>query len=100
MEPEPKPPGEPKPTLRDSVAKLSEEAVAKDREIADLKAHIAELEAARETAASIDAWVSALLDKPSEKRAESLYELLLRLDLSLSHLDDAHEVYVRRLGLR
>jgi hypothetical protein len=45
--------GEPKPTLRDSVANLSEEVLTKDREIADLKAHIAELEAAR--AATFDA---------------------------------------------
>jgi hypothetical protein len=40
MEPERKPDGPPKPTLRDSVANLSEEN-------ASLKAHIAELEAAR-----------------------------------------------------
>jgi hypothetical protein len=38
--------GEPKPTLRDSVVNLSEEITTKDREIAGLKAHIAELEAA------------------------------------------------------
>jgi hypothetical protein len=31
---------------------------------------------------------------------ESLYELLLRLNLSKSHLDDAHATYVRRMGLR
>jgi hypothetical protein len=43
-------PGEPKPTLRDSVVNLSEEVAAKDREIANLKTHIAELEAAREAA--------------------------------------------------
>ena len=42
--------GEPKPTLRDSVVNLSEEVAAKDREIANLKTHIAELEAAREAA--------------------------------------------------
>jgi hypothetical protein len=42
--------GEPKPTLRDSIVNLSEEVTAKDREIADLKTHIAELEAAREVA--------------------------------------------------
>jgi hypothetical protein len=38
--------------------------------------------------------------KPENKRAESLYALLLRLNLSMSHLDDAHETYARRLGLR
>jgi hypothetical protein len=37
-----------RPTLRDSVANLSEANDAKDREIAQLKDHIAELEAARE----------------------------------------------------
>jgi hypothetical protein len=41
--------GEPKPTLRDSVVNLSEEVEAKNREIAQLKDHIAELEAARDT---------------------------------------------------
>jgi hypothetical protein len=40
------------------------------------------------------------LDKPDKKRAESLYELLVRLNLSMSHLDEAREAYVRRLGLR
>jgi hypothetical protein len=49
---------------------------------------------------SIDPWVAALLHKPEKKRAESLYELLLRLNLSMSHLEDAHETYARRLGLR
>jgi 3'-5' exonuclease len=49
---------------------------------------------------SIDTWIADLLDKPEKKRAESLYELLLRLNLSMSHLDDAHETYARRLGLR
>jgi hypothetical protein len=48
---------------------------------------------------SIDAWVADLLDKPEKKRAESLYELLLRLNLSRSQLDDAHETHARRLGL-
>ena len=39
-------PEDPKPTLRDAVANLTEASDAKDREIADLKAPIAELEAA------------------------------------------------------
>lgn len=51
-------------------------------------------------ATSIDTWIADLLAKPEKKRAESLYELLLRLNLSMSHLDDAHETYARRLGLR
>jgi hypothetical protein len=51
-------------------------------------------------ATSIDTWVADLLDKPDKKRAESLYELLVRLNLSMSHLDEAREAYVRRLGLR
>jgi hypothetical protein len=50
MKPEPRDAhGEPKPTLRDSVVNLSEEITTKDREIAVLKAHIADLEAARGT---------------------------------------------------
>ena len=50
--------------------------------------------------ASIDTWVADLLDKPEKTRAASLYELLLRLNLNVSHLDEAREAYVRRLGLR
>ena len=51
-------------------------------------------------AMSIDTWVADLMEKPEKKRAETLYELLLRLNLSLSHLEDVHETYARRLGLR
>jgi Predicted 3'-5' exonuclease related to the exonuclease domain of PolB len=50
--------------------------------------------------ASIDMWVADLLDTPEKTRAASLYELLLRLNLNVSHLDEAREAYVRRLGLR
>ena len=35
-----------------------------------------------------------LLDKPEKTRAASLYELLLRLNLNVSHLDEAREAYV------
>jgi hypothetical protein len=56
------------------------------------------LKAGRPT--SIDTWIADLMEKPENKRAESLYELLLRLNLSMSHLEDAHETYARRLGLR
>ena len=49
---------------------------------------------------SIDTWVADLMGKPEKKRAESLYELLLRLNLSVSHLEDVQETYARRLGLR
>ena len=59
---------------------------------------VAEVKGGR--AASIETWVADLLDKPEMKRAESLYELLLRLNLNVSHLDEAREAYVRRLGLR
>jgi hypothetical protein len=51
-------------------------------------------------APSIDTWVADLLDKPEKTRAASLYELLLRLNLDMSHFDEAREAYVRRLGLR
>jgi hypothetical protein len=50
-------------------------------------------------ATSIDTWIADLLDKPEKTRAKSLYQLLLRLNLSVSHLEDAHETYARRLGL-
>jgi hypothetical protein len=46
----PEKPKDDKPTLRDSVANLSEDVAAKDAAIASLKAHIAELEAAGDTA--------------------------------------------------
>jgi len=36
---------------------------------------------------AVDTWVADLLDKPEKKRAESLYELLLHLKLSMSHLE-------------
>jgi 3'-5' exonuclease len=56
--------------------------------------------AQRENAISIDTWITDLLDKPEGRRAESLYDLLRRLNLSVSHLEEAHETYARRLGLR
>jgi hypothetical protein len=46
-------PREPKPTLRDSVASLSEESAAKDQRIAELMAHVTELEAAREVLSDV-----------------------------------------------
>jgi Predicted 3'-5' exonuclease related to the exonuclease domain of PolB len=49
---------------------------------------------------SIDTWVADLLEKPEDTRAASLYELLLSLNLKMSHLDHAREGYVRSLGLR
>jgi hypothetical protein len=45
---EPEKPKGDKPTLRDSVASLSEEVAAKDREIASLQEHVAELMAAHD----------------------------------------------------
>jgi hypothetical protein len=57
---EPEQPPSDKPTLRDSVVSLSEEGAAKDREIAGLKTHVAELEAAREAAADTTSIVAAL----------------------------------------
>jgi 3'-5' exonuclease len=51
-------------------------------------------------ATPIDTRVATLLGRPENQRAESLYNLLVRLNLSMSHLEDAHETYARRLGLR
>jgi hypothetical protein len=68
--------------------------------------HVAEVEVVHQVSAgagkapSIDTWIADLLDKPEKTRAASLYELLLRLNLDMSHLDEAREAYVRRLGLR
>jgi hypothetical protein len=83
--------GEQKPTLRESVAKLDEANATKDCEIASLKEHIAELEAARHSdPVSADAWIAALEGKSYAEKAAALYELMLRLDLRFSHLRDAH----------
>jgi hypothetical protein len=60
----------------------------------------AEPPAQTENEISIDTWITDLLDKPEERRAESLYDLLRRLNLSMSHLEEAHGTYARRLGLR
>jgi ClpX C4-type zinc finger protein len=49
-----KPPKEPKPTLRDSVANLSEENAAKDQRIAELEARVQEAEAARDVTPRFD----------------------------------------------
>jgi hypothetical protein len=49
-----KPPKEPKPTLRDSVANLSEENAAKDRRIADLEVRLQEAGAARQAPPRFD----------------------------------------------
>jgi hypothetical protein len=49
---EPEKPKDGKPTLRDSVVNLSEDNAAKDRRIAELEAHTADLEAARPSAPS------------------------------------------------
>jgi 3'-5' exonuclease len=67
---------------------------------------VADVEGLHEAAAGegratpIDTWVATLLGRPENQRAESLYNLLVRLNLSMSHLEDAHETYARRLGLR
>jgi hypothetical protein len=58
------------------------------------------LEAARENGSaqlSFDdltgAFVSQLRDRSTEEKAAALYKMLLELDLSLSHLGDAHEAF-------
>ena len=42
---------------------------------------------------SHSAWVDALKGRSDQDRAEALYQLLLEFDLSLSHLNAAHEAY-------
>jgi hypothetical protein len=61
MEPDIKDDG--KPTLRDSVVDLTEERDVLVRQNADLKAHIAEIEAARESGIYIDGDEPTLADK-------------------------------------
>src|SRR5262249_53387307 len=53
IEPECKP-ADGKPTLRDSVANLSEENAVKDKRIAELEARVQEAEAAREVSPRLD----------------------------------------------
>jgi hypothetical protein len=71
--------GEPKPTLRDSVANLSEEVAAKDRRIVELESHVAELEAARTGAGDIEAAVD-IINAQAEKMSPADYKkTLLRI---------------------
>jgi hypothetical protein len=65
--------GDPKPTLRDSVANLSEEITAKDRRIAELEALVQELEAARVQQPSENA-------KPPGDPVEACIEALKRMN--------------------
>jgi hypothetical protein len=59
-----------KPTLQDSVVQLGEENAAKDKEIAHLKAHVTELEAARGD--PIEACIAALQAMPLHERRAAL----------------------------
>jgi hypothetical protein len=85
MRPEPRTEdGQPRPTLRDSVVNLSEEVSAKDREIAALRAHIEELEAARAPTADSAAPVEQVLEGRAlenalENEFEGVVERVFRL---------------------
>jgi hypothetical protein len=91
MKPEeqPDPNAPPKPTLRDSVANLSEENAAKNQRIAELEARLQEAEAARESGAAapltveaaLDFVVTELLKRDREVRSKILYDLNDRLGL-------------------
>jgi hypothetical protein len=74
---EPEQPKSDKPTLRDSVVNLSEEVAAKDKEIADLKAHIDDLEAARG-----DGGVAATTNPLKALDAGAIVDLILQLKKS------------------
>jgi hypothetical protein len=51
-----------------------------------------------EQSPGIDAWVQALLEKPSEERATALHQVMLDLDLSLSSMDWAHERFRQQVA--
>ncbi len=91
MKPEPRDKsGEPKPTLRDSVVNLSEEAAAKDRKIADLESHIEELEAARAPPAAGDSAhhaINVLLECVNDKTMTARIVSELARDTGYDGLD-------------
>jgi len=80
---EPEKPKSAKPTLRDSVANLSEEVTGKNREIAELTDHITELESARLYSDGIGQLIRPLLD---ELRAAGDPETIGRLVDQLENL--------------
>jgi hypothetical protein len=80
--------GERKPTLRDSVVNLSEEVGDKDRGIAQLKEHIAELEAGRESTAAVEAADSTPLAEQIHRRLSDAWELL-RNEFNWQHLPES-----------
>jgi hypothetical protein len=89
----PQPQREPKMT---NLKQTEEALIDAHEENHRLKAYVAELEAARENGSAqlsfdelSDAFVSGLKDRPREEKAQTLYAMLLQLDLSLSHLDAA-----------
>jgi hypothetical protein len=70
-----KPPKKPKPTLRDSVANLSEENAVKDQRITELEARVEEAEAARDSSEDEDIDLIDLTDD-AEMIASALMEKL------------------------
>jgi hypothetical protein len=85
----PKPPGEKRPTLRDSVASLSEDKTRLETEIAQLKEHIVEIEAASEIDPKDDArneFITALSEKSRQEQVAVLRGVLHDLRLTTSDL--------------
>ena len=81
---EPEKPKSDKPTLHDSVISLEEENFRLKDEAARLKAHIAELEAARDVAAPAEApmWTPAGKNPLMELNAGQIVDLILELKAS------------------
>jgi hypothetical protein len=77
---EPERPKSGKPTLRDSVIGLEEGNAAKEREIVDLRARIAELE---EEAGSVEAFVAALEGLSQEEQQAALTAVADKLALKV-----------------
>jgi hypothetical protein len=80
-------------TLSDYLQTVEDE----DARAALIERVVGTAKGAREEQESHVAWVAALAEQPYEARAEALYQLLLEFDLSLSHLDDAHEAHKAEL---
>jgi hypothetical protein len=84
---ETEPRGEPKrPTLRDSVANLSEEAAAKDQRISELEARLQEAEAARsiDTLDDLrDRMAAIARDWPKDRRMDEIERCMKALGLNI-----------------
>jgi hypothetical protein len=73
-------------------------AYAAEEEQLDNVAKHADVSAPSAEPTNLEAWIAVQLARSYEDRAAALYELMLCLDLSLSHLDEAHDNYRRKIA--